>query len=264
MLKKLTLSVLLASSALYADTIGGEISLGIYNHAPSGTASYTLAGAVTESIDLEDDFGWSDDQDIILKAYFENPIPFMPNVKVAYSNLNQSGTGNVADFSWGPIGGEGDIDTDLALQMYDLTAYYELLDNVVELDAGLTMRYLGGDITVTPTVGFNFITPFGSMSSPAIGVPYTTDIDMWIPMLYGKARFNIPNTDISLQFEANAISYEETSFYDYELSARYTFSMGLGLEAGFKSMHLDSEDLADGLVVDMDFSGMYASIVWDF
>jgi hypothetical protein len=70
--------------------------------------------------------------------------------------------------------------------------------------------------------------------------------------------------DISLQLEANAISYEETTFYDYELSARYAFSMGLGLEVGYKSIHLNSEDLADGLVVDMDVSGLYASMVWDF
>jgi hypothetical protein len=40
--------------------------------------------------------------------------------------------------------------------------------------------------------------------------------------------------------------------------------MGLGLEAGYKSMHIDSEDLADGLVVDVDSSGPYAAIVWDF
>ena len=250
MIKQLTLATLLTSSALYADTvIGGEISLGVYSHSPSGTASYLLGSTV----DLEDDFGWSDDQDFILKAYFEHALPFLPNIKIAYSTLNQSGTGDVTDFSWGPISWDGDIETDLEVQMYDLTAYYELLDNVVEIDAGLTMRYLGGDIAITPTIGS--ITPLGSE---------TTDIDLWIPMLYGKARFNIPNTDISLQFEGNGISYEETTFYDYELSARYTFSMGLGIEAGYKSIHLDSEDLADGLIVDMDFSGPYASIVWDF
>jgi len=265
MIKKLTLAALITSSTLYADTIGGEVSLGIYSHSPSGSASYTLPyTTLNSSVDLENDFGWSNDQDIMLKAYFELPLPFMPNIKLAYSNLNQDGTGSVTDFSWGIISGSGDIETDLALQAYDVTAYYELLDNVVELDAGLTMRYLNGDITVTPTVGFDFTTPIGSISSPTIGVPYPTDIDMWIPMLYGKARFNVPNMDISLQLEANAISYEDTTFYDYELSARYTFSMGLGLEAGYKSIHLDSEDLADGLVVDIDFSGPYASIVWDF
>jgi len=259
MIKQLALATLLTSSLLYADTIGGEISLGVYSHSPSGTASYTLAGPLSSTVDLEDDFGWSDDQDFVLKAYFEHPLPFLPNIKIAYSTLNQSGTGDVTGFSWGPISGAGKIETDLEVQMYDLTAYYELLDNVVEIDAGLTMRYLGGDIAVTPIEGFGF-----GPISPELGVPYTTDIDMWIPMLYGKARFNIPTTDISLQFEANGISYEETTFYDYELSARYTFMMGLGIEAGYKSIHLDSEDLADGLIVDVDFSGPYASIVWDF
>jgi len=262
MIKKLTLATLLASSSLYADTIGGEISFGIYSHSPSGTASYTLPYTTLGSeVDLENDFGWSNEQDIMIKAYFEMPLPFVPNVKVAYSNLTQSGSGNVTDFSWGFIGGSGDIETALALQSYDITAYYELLDNVVELDAGLTMRYLNGDITVTPSASFNF----GPFSSPSIGLPsQSVDIDMWVPMLYGKARFNVPNMDLSLQLEANVIGYQETTFYDYELSARYTFSMGLGLEMGYKSIYLDSEDLADGLVVDMDFSGPYASIVWDF
>jgi len=262
MIKKLALALLLASGSLYADTLGGEVSFGIYSHNPSGSASYTLPSTPLGSeVDLEDDFGWSNDQDIMFKLYFENPMPFMPNVKFAYSNLNQDGTGNVTDFSWGFIGGSGDIETALALQSYDITAYYELLDNMVELDAGLTMRYLNGDIAVIPSASFNF----GPFSSPSIGLSSEiVDIDMWIPMLYGKARFDIPNMDVSLQLEANAISYEETTFYDYELSARYTFSMGLGLEMGYKSIHLDSEDLADGLVVDMDFSGPYASIVWDF
>jgi outer membrane protein len=257
MIKKITLATLIASCSLYADTIGGEISFGVYSHSPSGTASYTLPHTpLGSTVDLENDFGWSDEQDILFKAYFEHPLPFVPNIKIAYTNFDQSGTGNVTNFSWGPISGNGDIKTDLELQMYDLTAYYELLDNIVEVDAGLTMRYINGDIIVTPTVGF---VPFGS-----IGVSNTTNIDTWIPMLYGKARFNVPTTDISLQLEANGISYKDTTFYDYELSARYTFSMGLGIEAGYRSIHLDSEDLTDGLIVDMTSSGPYASIVLDF
>jgi len=263
MIKRLTLAALVVSNILYADTIGGEISLGIYSHSPSGEASYTLPDTpLNSSIDLENDFGWSDDQDIILKAYFENPLPFFPNAKFAYSNLNQSGEGTVSSFSWGGIiGMDGVINTALETQIYDITAYYELLDNAVEIDAGLTFRYINGDMLVTQIADFNAPIPF----SPSLALPsQSTNLDLWIPMLYGKARFNIPNTDISLQFEGNAISYEETTFYDYELSARYMLSMGLGLEAGYKSIHLDSEDLADGLEVDMDFSGVYAAIVWDF
>jgi len=264
MIKKLTLTALLTASTLYADTIiGGEISLGMYSHSPSGSASYTLPFELSNpAVDIEDDLGWDTEQDIIFKAYFEHPVPLFPNVKVAYSGLSHSGQGTVEGFSWGNIIDlNGEIDTSLDTQMYDLTLYYELLDNVVEVDAGLTLRYLDGDIAVRTLANFD-LPLLPSLSAELINE--STNFDLWIPMLYGKARFNIPSTDISLQLEANAISYEETTFYDYELSVRYTLAMGLGLEGGYKSIHLDSEDLYDGLVVDMDSAGPYAAIVWNF
>ena len=263
MIKKLTLTALLASSTLYADIIGGEISLGMYSHSPSGSASYTLPSQLPNpAIDLEDDMGWDDETDIILKAYFEHPVPFFPNVKVAYSNFSHAGQGIVEGFSWGSIIDlNGEIDTSLDFQMYDLTLYYELLDNVVEVDAGLTLRYLDGDIAVRTLANVD-LPLLPSLSAELLNE--STNFDLWIPMLYGKARFNIPSTDISLQLEANAISYEETTFYDYELSVRYTLAMGLGLEGGYKSIHLDSEDLYSGLVIDMDSAGPYAAVIWNF
>jgi hypothetical protein len=48
-LKKLTLYLLLTLSQTYADTLGGEVSLGFFNHQPNGNASYK--GSTT---DMED------------------------------------------------------------------------------------------------------------------------------------------------------------------------------------------------------------------
>lgn len=259
MVKKLALTLLLTASTLYADMIGGEISLGVYSHTPSGSASYSvpLTGIGTDA-DLEDTLYWSDAEDIMFKAYFEHPLPFIPNAKIAFSNLSHDGQGEVTDFTWGgiEIPLQGDIASSLDLEMYDLTLYYELLDNWVEVDAGVTLRYFDGNIAV------NTLATLSSLSTTVTSE--VTNFDLFIPMLYGKTRFNIPNTDISLQLEANAIGYEETTYYDYELSARYTLAMGLGLEGGYKSIHLDSEDLTDGLKADIDFSGFYTSVVWDF
>jgi hypothetical protein len=83
-------------------------------------------------------------------------------------------------------------------------------------------------------------------------------------MLYGKVRLNLPTTDLSLQLEANAVSYWDITTYDYELSARYTLAMGVGLEAGYKAFHIDSDELVNGFDADMDFSGPYAAAIWDF
>jgi len=246
------LILVLSSVSLYADIIGGELSLGFFSHTPSGTASYQS----TLSVDAEDDLYWDTEQDMMLKAYIEHPVPLLPNIKIAYSTLSHEGSGEVSGFTWGDIVNvSGNIDDSFDLGMYDLTLYYELLDNVVEADVGLTLRYLDGSVDVA-------VTPFSS--SPLHATYEAVDFTAFAPMLYGKLRTNIPSTDISLQFEGNVFSYDETTLFDYEISARYLFSFGVGLEAGYRYAHLDSTELEDGLIIDVDFRGPFAALVWDF
>lgn len=242
----------LCAGALHADMLGGEISAGIFSHDAEGTASYRSA----ISLDAQENLYWKDEQDITLKAYFEHPLPFIPNIKVAYSDLSHEGRGEVYGFSWGDIVNvSGDLDNALTLRAYDLTLYYEILDNVVEADAGITLRYLDGSMDVR-------VQPFAPL--PVQATYEAIDFDAVVPMLYAKGRFHIPTTDISLQFEGNFFNYDETTFYDYEISARYTFAMGVGIEAGYRTVHLDSTELEDDLLIDVDFKGPYAALVWDF
>ncbi|HHD78862.1 MAG TPA: TIGR04219 family outer membrane beta-barrel protein, partial [Epsilonproteobacteria bacterium] len=147
---KITLLTLLLFRPLFGDIIGGEVSIGFYNHSPSGNALYTTPVTGTaSSADLKDTLGWSDTQDIFLKAYFEHPLPFIPNVKLGFTKLSHDSTGAVSLFSWGDITSfSGEVKSNLDLRITDLTLYYELLDNWVELDAGLTGRYLSGDVQV--------------------------------------------------------------------------------------------------------------------
>ncbi len=259
MIKKFALASLLSSTALFADMAGGEIFVGMYSHSPSGYASYTVPYGLGlgTSADLEETLHWQSNENIFLKAYLEHPVPMLPNVKLAYTQLSHEGQGSVGDFTWGGIHipSLGTIENSLDISKYDLTLYYELLDNWVEADVGVTLGYIDGNIAVTALTGI------GPLS---YSTTEDTDFSLFMPTLYGKMRLNVPNTDLSLQFEGDVFSYSDTTYYNYELSARYTFSMGLGIEAGYKAQHLDSNDLADGLVVDMDFDGPYAAVVWDF
>ena len=229
----------------HADTIGGEVSFGIFNHSPDGYASYTLPFEHKgTSADIVDTLGFSETQDIFLKLYLEHPLPLLPNLRLAYTTLSYTGSNHVTDFYWGEIDNlTGEIDNSLSLEMTDATLYYEIFDNWVNLDVGLTLRYLTGDMAVNhEALSFSTL----------------------VPMLYAKTRFYVPVTDLSFQLEANAISYSGLTSYDYELSARYTLAMGIGLEAGYKAVHLDSNELLDGFDANMDFSGPYAAAVWDF
>ncbi len=236
---------LVSISSIYADTIGGEASLGIFNHSPDGYASYTLPfGYRGTSADIVDTLGFNETQDIFLKLYIEHPLVILPNVKLAYTALSHEGNSQVALFTWGKIVNfTGEVDSSLSLNMTDATLYYEIFDNWVNLDVGLTLRYLIGDMAVNhEALSFSTL----------------------VPLLYAKTRFDFPLTDLSLQLEANAGSYADITSYDYALSARYTLAMGIGLEAGYKTIHLNSNDLLDGFDADMDFSGPYAAAVWDF
>ena len=42
----------------------------------------------------------------------------------------------------------GTIDSSLSLDFTDVTLYYELLDTGTEVDAGVTLRYIKGDMGV--------------------------------------------------------------------------------------------------------------------
>jgi len=235
----------LATSFSLADFIGGELNVGYYNHAPSGTVQYQGT-----PIDIENDLKWKDEGDIFLKAYFEHPLPIIPNIKVGYTEFGHSGSNLLGQsFSFGNINYAAGLDTQSAfdLKMYDLTLYYELLDNWINIDAGINVKYIDGAITVKSNTGLS----------------ESADFQVPIPMLYAKARFDVPTTDLSFQAEGNYINYDGNTLYDVEAGVRYTLALGLGLEAGYKTMKLKLDDV-DDLSMDIDFSGAYGKLVWDF
>lgn len=243
---KKTLALLtLASSLSMADMLGGEINLGYYNHAPSGTAQYQ-----GNTIDTEKDLKWSDANDLFVKAYFEHPLPIIPNIKVGYTKFSHTGSGSVdTAFTFGnkTFNVNSNIDTNFDLKMYDLTLYYEILDNWLNADVGVNVKYIDGSIAV----------------KSLLQGEEKTDFQVPIPMLYAKARFDVPTTDLSFQAEGNYVSYDGNTLYDAEIGARYTFVAGLGLEAGYKTLKLKLDDV-DDTSMDTDFSGAYGKLVWDF
>ena len=248
-MKKTAVTLALLSTLSMADMLGGEFNVGYYNHTPSGTLKYQGS-----SIDVENDFKWKKQSDVFAKLYLEHPLPLLPNIKLGYSNFGQSGSGvlnNSITFGNRVYSTASQIDTNLDLKMYDLTLYYEFLDNWLNLDAGVNIKYVDGSISAVGRDAFsNVLNESNTFSVP-------------IPMLYAKARVDIPTTDISFQAEGNYISYDGNQFYDLEAGVRYTLALGLGFEGGYKSMKLKLNNV-DDLTLDSTFSGAYAKLVWDF
>ena len=244
-MKKILVLATIATSLSLADVIGGEINLGYYNHAPSGTAQYQ-----GNTLDVKDTLKWKDESDVFAKIYIEHPLPIIPNIKLGYSDFGHSGSGLVNsafNFAGQTYTVGSNIDSAFDLKMYDLGLYYEILDNWVNVDVGVNVKYVDGLVSVKSDRGLS--------ESTAFSVP--------IPMLYAKARFDVPTTDLSFQVEGNYVIYDGNTLYDVEAGVRYTLALGLGLEAGYKTMKLELNDI-DDLSMQSDFSGAYAKLVWDF
>ncbi|QFS86885.1 MULTISPECIES: TIGR04219 family outer membrane beta-barrel protein [unclassified Marinobacter] len=227
-------SMLAAAPVVSADILGVGATVGYWDADYSGEASKG-----NDRVDLERDLNLSSDSNANLTAYFEHPVPVLPNVRLAYTRTKQSGNGQLAtDYD----GVSGDIRSELELEQLDVTLYYEILDNWVNLDLGLTVRDFSGELLVqnrSDTSQFS-----------------ETKADAVLPLVYVAARFDLPFTGVSVGGDANAITYDGDSVYDFNVYGQYEMSL-LQLRAGYRQISLDYDDGDDNL--DIELSGPFVS-----
>lgn len=229
-------SIFVAAPVVSADILGVGATVGYWDADYSGQASKG-----NDRVDLERDLNLSSDSNANLTAYFEHPIPVLPNVRLAYTRTKQSGNGQL-DANYGGITAGVGVRSELELEQLDVTLYYELLDNWVNLDLGLTIRDFSGELFLQSTDGSNQTSK--------------TEADAILPLLYVAARFDLPFTGVSVGGDANAISYDGDSVYDFNVYGQYDMSL-LQLRAGYRQISLDYDDGDDNL--DIELSGPFVS-----
>lgn len=247
-MKKITKLVapiaLLASLSAQADVIGGSVEA-TYWHA--GLGGDTTFGKNT--IDLEDHLDFDKNSFFELAATVEHPVPLIPNVRLKYTDLDQTETGVIATTfgSGSNTVNIGKVETNLDLSNVGLVLYYEILDNWVSADVGLDIRKFDGQLEIINT---------------ADKTSFQTDIDEFLPLGYVSAEFEMPFTDMSVGAEISAISYSGNSIHDAKVRLRQGFSLAF-IELGYRQMGIKLDDLGK-TDVDMDFSGLYLSTGLDF
>ncbi|MCK5866164.1 MAG: TIGR04219 family outer membrane beta-barrel protein, partial [Marinobacter adhaerens] len=160
-------SLFLVAPVSQADVVGLGASVSYWDSDLSGQAATN-----NDVVDVENDLNLDSDANANASLYLEHPVPLLPNVRLNYTLVEQSGRGDVG--LTGFDGVTGDVQSDLDLEQLDLTLYYEVLDNWVNLDLGLTARDLTGDLIVRQANGL---------------ATSETSIDGVIPMGYLAARF---------------------------------------------------------------------------
>jgi outer membrane protein len=226
-----------------ADVLGWRIGANAWAQAYEGD----IANGPSK-IDVEDDLGYDDDDGLSFYAAFEHPVPVLPNIMVTHTELESDATGSVTGFIFDGIVYSGDVASSVDLTHTDLTLYYEILDNWVNLDLGLAGRYFDNGVQITDV---------------ATGITGSLDIDYVIPMVYAQLRFDLPLSGLSVGVEGNAISYDDDSLYDAKVNIAYRFAFGLGIEGGYRVMDFDYED-DDDEFADVTIDGVYGGLYWDF
>ena len=229
-----------------ADTL-----LGIYAGAGTWKQDYSGdAAAFGTAIDLEDDLGFTDETNNILYAALEHGVPVLPNIRVQHSNISIDADNMLSrtiDFNGVTFPLNETIATELDLTQTDLVLYYEILDNVFSLDVGLAVRWVDGHFDIASSVD--------STRAEFKGV---------LPMLYGKARVDLPFSGFWLGAEAQGLGYDGSQLFDANVQLGWESPIGLGLEAGWRTYRLELDDVDDFSDASIDVSGPYAALNYHF
>jgi outer membrane protein len=230
-------SLILVAPLSQADVVGLRASVSYWDSDLSGQAANS-----GDVVDVENDLNLDSDSDANASLYLEHPVPLLPNVRLNYTVIEQSGRGRLGTSEFVGIPGSVEVQSDFDLDQLDLTLYYEVLDNWVNLDLGITARDLSGELVVQDTNGrFS---------------PSETKVDGVIPMGYLAARFDLPLTGVSVGAEGNFISFDGDSLHDFNAYGQYEISL-IQLRAGYRQMSIDYEDGNDRL--DVEIGGPFVS-----
>lgn len=243
----LTCTAVLASSVM-ADFTRVEMGAGAWMQTPKGTATYTESGANGLYTS-----GEKEETSPYIWAAIKHPIPVLPNLRLEYISLKDSGraSGQFKDFTITSASTTLSYD----MKQYDIIPYYNILDNTawITLDLGLDIKIIDASYRA-------------ASSAPFAG--YSDSVIFPVPLLYARARVQIPRTDIGLEADIKYISTGSSTVYDARAKVDYTLGffpvIKPALEIGYRVQKIDiNEDEVDAKL-DIDFSGVYAGLMLRF
>jgi len=225
MMKSGLIALCLSASVASAATIlGFGVEADYYSPEASGYLNYTDGGITSHTV-----FNNDTESAYQLGLYFEHPVPLLPNLRVDLTPDNSF------------YGTDGVSVNKVTLNQVDITPYYEILDNVVDLDIGVTFKVLDGKVEGLVNQDFKEV----------------------IPMAYLGAGLTIPGLPISFAGSIKYIGYDGDSFTDSRIKAMWDIAAGLKAQAGYREESLKVNDRYD-ISADATFKGPYFGLSYQF
>jgi len=249
-MKKIILSSIVAISlatAINADFIGAEAGYAIWNSSLSGDIQKGSG-----SLDFENDLGYgSSETNSFIWAYIDHPLPILPNLKIQKTNYSNDGSGKLdknVTFDKKNFTMNENVSSSITLDQVDFIPYWRILDNWINVDLGINVKMIDGNVKV---------------SSKDTAKSTDANFDVILPMLYTKARFDLPFTGLSLEADASYISYDGNKFSDLKTGIVYETTIGLGATIGYRQQKITLDDI-DNVYGDLTINGAYAGIFYHF
>lgn len=204
---------------------------------------YAGVDGIYSQTSINDNSPTDDKFNAVYNVAFEHPVPFLPNLKLRYSEFG----GTRDNFQSGIYM----VDQDLDVNTLDAIAYYEILDNIVSVDAGLGVKRLDVSNTLKNTV-------------PAVNITFTADDKQTLPALYVAAGGKLPFTGFSAKAEVMAGKNSDADFNDINAEVKYNFiesiALDLGVKFGYRAMTVNFDDDANSGFDKIEAKGPYLGL----
>ncbi|WKE66268.1 TIGR04219 family outer membrane beta-barrel protein [Gallaecimonas kandeliae] len=249
-MKKILLATALLGSLsvpAFADNVGIYAGIGQWQNNFSGNL-------LSEQVSVKDELGLKSADLTQWYVNIEHPVPVLPNLRLAYSNISESGNGQLTqnvDFDGNTYPAGTQIGSDLQIKMTDATFYYELWDTGGDLDLGLTARRMNGH---------------ARLSNDLVGSG-EEKVDQWVPLVYVNARIDLPMTGFYAGAQGNGITYSGNRLTDFSAFVGYDFDItgpvDVGVQLGYRALELKLKDIGD-FDADVKLDGAFANVTMHF
>ena len=246
-------AVVTLASTLNADFARVEMGAGVWSQTPSGYATRTDGDGVL-NLDGTYTSSENDSQEMYAWVLVKHPLPLIPNLRLEYVSVYDEGLTD------GSVNGVGvtDSPTTLDTKQYDIIPYYNILDNTfwTTIDLGLDIKIIQSDTVVKAGSGI-------LLENTTV---YDSTDTTVVPLLYARARVQVPMTGIAFETDAKAISDGTNTLYDVRAKIDYTLNMfpiiQPAIEVGYRVQQLTVDD--GDTQIDLNYSGVYAGIMLRF
>lgn len=243
MTNRLLATVLLCgvASASQADIVGASAGAYFWQQKWDGDVA---SGA--DSINVSDDLGYDDDSGSSFFVALEHPVPLIPNVRLQRTEMEISETNTLnrnVIFEGQPYLVSEEVSSTTDLSHTDGTLYYEVLDNWVNLDLGVSVRVFDGEVRLQSTAQDESL-----------------DLDAPLPMAYANARFDLPFSGFYASALGNVVAYDGDHVTDITLGVGYEIGI-TAIELNYRNFDVSLEDGDEQADITVD--GLYLGVVID-